>query len=188
MTYRSSLARLARDKPQLVTLGITVLVVINALFGHYALHVISPGRALVKHSSPGDAAALFLGGATVAAMVAGLAGVVVVFALSAPGKRVRTFRLKGGQPLLSNWTSAVVVSFIAALLCLIASFLRLIDARGWGWLFELAVLLQMHAAVRLIWLLRKLAEIVAAEDRTATEDDEAIDVNEAVRSGDEMTA
>lgn len=169
-----------QDDPRSVTLALTVLVALHGIVGHFWVHAISPGHVLSRSATAGDVSVLFLGGATVAAMVAGLAGVVVVFALSSPGKRVRTFRLEGGGSLLANWTSAVAVSFTAAGLSLLASYLRLARDRGWGWTFELALLLLLHGALRLLWLLRKLALIVSADDKIAAEEQSAVDVASVV--------
>jgi hypothetical protein len=161
----SKLLVIAEDHPGRVNLVLTCLVAAQAFVAHFWLHGLSPGRALTRSASVGNASVLFLGGATVAAMVAGFAGVVVVFALSSTSDRVQVFRRAGGRRLLSNWTSPVSVAFLAAALSLAASYLCLVHARGWAWWFELSLLYLTHGAVRLLWLLRTLARIVASDDK-----------------------
>lgn len=109
--------------------------------------------------------AIYLGSASAAAIVAGFAGVVVVFGLTAGGSRFRQLRLHGAGSLTRNWTSASISGFAAAGLSLAAAVLSGIDL-GWisPWLFEWSMLLLIHGTVRIMWLLRALMGVVYAED------------------------
>ena len=57
---------------------------------------------------------LFLGTAAAAAILAGFAGVAVVFGLTADGDRVSVFRLEAGKSLRGTWTSTSLAGFAAA--------------------------------------------------------------------------
>jgi hypothetical protein len=124
---------------------------------------------------------LFLGAAGAAAMVAGFAGIIVVFALGSGSERFRTFRVQGSSPLRANWTSCMVAGLSSGLLAIISSILTLSERHFWGWTFELSLLLLAHAALRLVWMLRVLARIVDAEDRDVLEAEEQVSLKEVWR-------
>lgn len=112
--------------------------------------------------------AIYLGSASAAAIVAGFAGVVVVFGLTAGGSRFRQLRLEGSGSLTRNWTSASISGFAAAGLSLAAAVLSGIDLGVISpWLFEWSMLLLIHGTVRIMWLLRALMGVVYAEDAAA---------------------
>jgi hypothetical protein len=136
----------------------------------------------------GDASVLFLGAATVAAMVAGFAGVVVIFALGSGSERFRYMRIRGGLRLRSNWTSVVAVSFLAAGLSVAAAFMRLTDIDGWIWAFEASALFLIHASCRLVWLLRQIASVVVSDDLDQHEENVRAPLDAVIRRQPRRTA
>lgn len=156
---------LLQDHPIVVTSLALVLVII-----HWSLVTFGPlentWEPLLR--SPDGGIAIYLGSASAAAIVAGFAGVVVVFGLTAGGSRFRQLRLEGSESLTRNWTSASISGFAAAGLSLAAAVISSIDL-GWisPWLFEASMLLLIHGTVRIIWLLRALMGVVYAEDAAA---------------------
>lgn len=112
--------------------------------------------------------AIYLGAASAASIVAGFAGVVVVFGLTASGDRFRQLRIQGSRSLARNWTSASVSGFTAAGISLGAAVLAGIGMEVVSpWLFEWSMLLLLHGTIRIIWLLRSLMKVVQAEDFSA---------------------
>lgn len=111
------------------------------------------------------ASSVYLGFLGAASIVAGFAGVVVIFGLSGESAKFRQFRLVGGEALAQNWISTIASGFLAAGLSLVAALLAI---GGVGelspWLFELAILLLVHGTIRLVWLMKGLVGTVAADD------------------------
>lgn len=159
------LGGLIQDHPALVSL--TAFIVVAA---HATLVVLeklpNSWEPLTKTVDVGIS--IYLGAASAAAIVAGFAGVVVVFGLTATGVRFRQLRLQGAASLSRNWTSASVSGFAAAGLSLAAAVLAGVGANDWSpWLFEWSMLLLLHGTVRIIWLLRSLMDVVHTEDQAA---------------------
>ncbi|MFD2341398.1 hypothetical protein FGG90_07335 [Clavibacter tessellarius] len=151
------------DHPWLVNaLGLTVV----ALHGLATLATWVPnvwGDFLA--ADPSDQAGVYLGFLGTAAIVSGLAGVVVIFGLTATGDKFRRFRIGGGKSLARNWTSTTSSGLYAAGLSLVASIFAYTPVLYVApWLLEAAVLLALHASVRLLWLLRAMVGIVRADD------------------------
>lgn len=111
------------------------------------------------------AVTLFLGTAAASAILAGFAGVVVVFGLTADGERFRVFRVESGKRLRSNWTSTSLAGFTAAGLSL-GSSIFVVNGPAFlaPWLFEMSLLLMAHGAARTIWILRELVTVVRNQD------------------------
>lgn len=119
----------------------------------------------VLAKDPSVGVTLFLGTAAAAAILAGFAGVVVVFGLTAEGERFRVFRIASGARLRSNWTSTSLAGFAAAGLSL-ASAICIVNGPVFiaPWIFELSLFLMAHGALRTIWILRELVTVVRTED------------------------
>lgn len=124
-------------------------------------------RVLTDMQPPERVETLYLSALGTAAIVSGFAGVVVIFALSASGRRFAVLRAKGGQALKSNWLSTTSSGLQAVLAFTLAEILSLIDHSFLSpYLFQVGLLLLIHSSVRLIWLLSELADVVVAEDVT----------------------
>ena len=122
---------------------------------------------------------LFLGTAAAAAILAGFAGVVVVFGLTADGDRFRVFRLEAGKSLRGKWTSTSLAGFAAAGLSPGAA-IAVVNGPDVAapWLFELSLLLMAHGALRTVWILRELIVVVRNEDMVWSKEKGTRQVNE----------
>lgn len=154
-----------KDRPAVVSGVLVLAVVIHGAAARHWESVWTIGHALRKAQGVSD---LYIGAAGAVAMVGGFAGVVVIFALQQNLKRFMVMRVQGGESLESNWIHPIVLTFAAAGLLLTAAFSELAGSRVAGtWLFELAIVLSIHGAVRLVWLLAHLATTVRREDEKA---------------------
>lgn len=164
MAAKQYIKRVLTNQPRKVDVLIILFVVLHT--------VLSMKNAIPNiwelQQSPEKAASLeslYIGALGAGAIVAGFAGVVVIFALSAPGERFRKLRVDGGTALLANWTSTSASGFLSSLMFLVAA----IGSILWGhplapFFFELGFLLLAHGSIRLLWLLRQFAEVVRATD------------------------
>lgn len=102
------------------------------------------------------------------ALLAGFAGVVVVFGLQGNSERFRKLRRDGGKELQNNWSSMSSSGFwtmglsIASSICYSAKW-----ALPGGLLLELSLLILSHGSIRLIWMLKQLISVVSVEDEVA---------------------
>lgn len=168
-----SLLGLIQDRPAVLSGIATVLVLGHAVLTHFGL-VTDIWTGLVNAERP-DALALYLGVAGSASLIAGFSGVVIVFGLTAGGSRFQLFRARSGHALRSNWISTMAASFAAAGLSLAAAVANFIGAQSVApWIVELALLLLFHSALRLLWLMKRLMNLVK------TNDAEEIDKNNIV--------
>ena len=148
------------------------------LLGSTVVHFVITMLGLVPNiwagllgSDQGPTQALYLGVLQPAAVVAGFAGVVVIFGLTADAERFRTFRANAGNSLKRTWVSSTLSGFEACLLCIVAASLSVAGLASIGpWLFELALLALIHGSLRLVWILSGLIGIVWAEDVKKTQD------------------
>ncbi|MGO3763515.1 hypothetical protein [Glutamicibacter arilaitensis] len=156
------LVAVVQDRPWIITLITFLLVIVHFLLVHFKIWADSWATLL---ASPDRGMAIYLGAASASAIVAGFAGVVVVFGLTATGEKFRNLRLDAGQSLGSNWTSSSVSGFSAAGVALMAAIATATGQFFWApWLLEWSLLLLLHGTIRIIWLLRILMGIVAAQD------------------------
>lgn len=118
------------------------------------------------------AQALYLGLLGPAAIVAGFAGVVVVFGLSASSARFIEFRARAGQSLKRTWVASTLAGFEAAGLCTAATVINWIDEIQWvaPFALELALWLLLHGSGRLIWILAEMIGITRADDVTMADE------------------
>jgi hypothetical protein len=160
---------IAQDHPLLVNLVLAILVIAHNVLQYWTSFP-DLARELNESHKPEPLIALALGLTALAGMTAGFAGVVVIFGLSAGSDRFRRLRLRAGGRLRANWASVVSVAFAAAFLSFVSATLILMG-HGWGavWPLEFALLLALHGAVRLLWLLRALSAAVAADDQDQTD-------------------
>lgn len=174
---------LAEDRP-----GLILIVFVVAVAGHGLLTLpyqwLNPFKGLQAgdKDTTSTAVTIYLGTAGAAAIVAGLAGVILVFVIGSPSPRLRRFRDAAGKPLRKTWTTVVAEPFAAALLGILAAITQTTSGRTIApWLFELGLVLLVHGALRLLWLLREMVAIVGADDHEATRDDKAIPLDEIFR-------
>lgn len=161
---RGFLVGVVQDHPGVVAATLGLLVVAHAVLAwHFTW--LSPYKALVVANNLGTTVTIYLFTAAAAALVAGLAGVIIVFVISGQTPQVRQFRRDAGLPLRRMWISVVTEPFVAAFLSVIAAVTQTTAGAMVGpWLFELGLALLAHSAVRLVLLLRELVDIVAADD------------------------
>lgn len=152
------------DRPQLVDAIVVVLV---------ALHAVLTGFERMPNfwadfyiAARAEQVALHLGVVGAAAIVAGFAGVVVVFGLQSSGDRFSRFRLVAGESLRRNWTASISAGLVAAGLGLVAAVSAYVPwlILAGPWLLEAALLLTLHAGIRLVYLLHLLSGVVREED------------------------
>lgn len=152
-----------QDHPWSVNLALLVVVLIQAVPSAFGwIPNIWTGMI---NADPALSTSIYLGFVGAASIVAGFAGVVVVFGLSGSSPKFRQFRLVGGRALAQNWTSTIASGFTAAGLSLVSALLTIADVSALApWFFELAILLLVHGSIRLIWLMRGLVGAVTADD------------------------
>lgn len=160
---RSKVLTALINHPRVVTGGLVVLVGAHAAAAGATDKIPTFGENL-DGKVPG-VAAFYLGAAGSVAMVGGFAGIVVVFAMTQGLKRFAKLRAVGGESLETNWIHPISVSFLSAALLIAAAYSQMIGRDDQAaWLFELALLLALHGAIRLIWLLKNLIRAVRLED------------------------
>lgn len=102
------------------------------------------------------------------ALLAGFAGVVVVFGLQNNSERFRRLRRQGGDELTQNWSSMSSSGFWTMGIAIAAALAFSAQQPFVGAVFlEAALLVLAHGSVRLIWMLRRLIEVVSADDDMA---------------------
>lgn len=154
-----------QDWPWLVN-GIGAIVLAAYWSATWKWPTVSGARALDKATTSDNIMFLNLGVATLAAMVAGFSGVVVIFGLSGDSERFRRLRESGGDRLEANWTSVIAVAFGGAFLAVVCAGLAIGGLVQVSlWLGFYALLLAGHGSLRLVWLLQKLARIVRGDDQ-----------------------
>lgn len=157
-----------KDHPGEVNLGLLLIVAV-----HFALDKIAgfPHIWAMLQSAPlGEQVSIYLAVLSVSAVVAGFAGVVVVFGLSSQPQAFRRLRAQAGSALTRNWISVSNSGFISSGLALISV---LVLYSAWKpiavWFFELAILVCCNGVLRLLWLLKSLIRIVQADDIRLTQ-------------------
>jgi hypothetical protein len=171
-SFRKFISRLRKaasgffqDRPFATSGVIALLVTVHAVAGSIWLDSLVPYTELASPGNTGTAVTLYLGTAAASAIVAGFAGVVIVFAVGSPLGRLKRFRHEAGGRLRANWLIVMVEPLTATLLGILASVLQLTGGRVVApWFFELAICLLIHGASRLVWILGELIKIVGADD------------------------
>lgn len=127
--------------------------------------------ALSEPSAQQSAQEIYLGMLGPAAIVAGFAGVVVVFGITASSDRFKRFRAQAGGALRRTWVSSSLSGFEAVGFAVAAALLSvsgLLMAAPFA--FEASLLLLLHGAIRLIWILAQMIGIVRADDVVSTDE------------------
>jgi hypothetical protein len=171
---------LAQDRPAFIS-----VILVLAVTAHWLLtwpyHWLNPFKALQADDKDmlSVAVTIYLGTAGAAAIVAGLAGVILVFVIGSLSPRLRSFRDAAGTPLRKTWTAIVAEPFTATLLGILAAITQTTSGRvAAPWLFELGIVLLVHGSLRLLWLLREMVAIVGADDKEATREEKSIPLDE----------
>jgi hypothetical protein len=169
-----------QDQPGPISISLVVAVAAHGLLtGPYQWLNPFKGLQAGDKDTTSTAVTIYLGTAGAASIVAGLAGVILVFVIGSPSPRLRRFRDTASKPLRKTWTTVVAEPFAAALLGILASITQTASGRiAAPWLFELGIVLLVHGTLRLLWLLREMVAIVGADDHEATRDDKAIPLDE----------
>lgn len=108
---------------------------------------------------------LALGVLALASILAGFAGVVVVFALQGSSPLFVSFRAEGGTVLRRAWLFLVRVSFLAAAASLLsAGAFALGTPLVARTLLIASICLSIQSALTMLWLLRLLVDAVGVDD------------------------
>lgn len=158
-----------RGQPFWVDGGIIVLVGLH-LYATWREWVPNIWEALAEPTKQSQAQAIYLGLLGPAAIVAGFAGVVVVFGITASTDRFKRFRAQAGRSLRRTWVSSSLSGFEAVALAVAAA---LLSVSGMPFVapfaFEASLLLLLHGSIRLVWILAQMIGIVRADDVVATD-------------------
>lgn len=162
---RRATVKLLQDRPFLVSLAIACTVGLHSAVSSLWLTSLNPYKSLPESANSSTSVTLYLGAAAASAIVAGFAGVVIVFTVGSASPRVRMFRYQAGRQLRANWLVVIAEPLIATLLGILASIVQMTSGKPASpWLFELAMGLLIHGAARLLWVLKLLTEVVNADD------------------------
>jgi hypothetical protein len=143
------------------------------LAGVVAAHAVStifwgwlnPYKSLAIDANTGTAVTLYLGAAAAAAIVAGFAGVVIVFTIGSEADRIQRFRVKSGKTLQVAWMAVVAEPFAATLFGVVAAMIQVTSGKHVApWFFELGLAFLIHGALLLLKLLSEVVQIVHAQD------------------------
>lgn len=152
------------NRPRMIDSFLGLLVILHAVL---SLADVIP-NVWDLHKSTGASAGLvelYIGALGASAIVAGFAGVVVIFVLTAAGNRFRNLRIDGGKALISNLISTSASGFLASLMFLFAALISIQwRHQSAPFLFEFGVVIIVHGSLRLLWLLYEMAEIVRASE------------------------
>lgn len=153
------------DHSLTVAAALTVLVTAHAVSAIF-WRQLNPYKSLATDANTGTAVTLYLGAAAAAAIVAGFAGVVIVFTIGSEADRIQRFRFRSGRALQVAWMAVVAEPFAATLLGIIAAITQITSGRPIApWFFEAGLALLGHGAVLLLKLLYEVVAIVHAHDQ-----------------------
>ena len=158
-----------RGQPFWIDGGIVILVGLHFV-ASWLDWIPNVWTALSDPSKQGAAQAIYLGMLGPAAIVAGFAGVVVVFGLTATSDRFRAFRANAGDSLRRTWVSSSLSGFEAVGLAVVAALLS-VSALPLlaAYVFEASLLILLHGSLRLVWILAQMIGIVRADDVVSTD-------------------
>lgn len=152
---------LLKDRPSFATwliIGVIVLQVVLVKKGVIPYWL----EGLCKSNEAND---LYLAMLGAAALQAGVAGVVVVFGLSAQPQAFRILRNAAGQSLVNNWMSISYSGFLSAGCALAATLINMLGDKWFSpWFFEASMLFCAHGVIRLLWLFKQLIGVVRDAD------------------------
>lgn len=151
--------------------GVAIVLVGIHFFVTWREWIPNVWEALAEPTAQSAAQAIYLGMLGPAAIVAGFAGVVIVFGITASSERFRAFRAGAGKSLRRTWISSSLSGFEAVGFAIVAALLSVSDLTFLApFAFEASLLLLIHGTLRLIWILTQMIGIVRADDVTATDE------------------
>ena len=154
-----------QDKPWIVTAALFATTL--ALFLGVSFFGIPNYWSDLAKMPVAEALTLYIGVAGAASLVAGFAGVVVVFGLSGTGHNMRVFRASAGESLRANWLSVIGTGFGSAALGFVAALMTVLQLRDFApWVMQLALVVLAHASLRMVWLMKLLIDNVKIDDAT----------------------
>lgn len=165
-----ALAGILRSRPQLVDLAILVCVT-----AHFAAFLVIPEfwfylSPFAREENQNQVHDLYLGLLGPASIIAGLAGVVITFALSSPSERFKKLRANGGKALQRTWISSSLSAMVAVVASITASTVLIFGQPAIAtFAFEAAIMFLLHGAIRLLWILYKLIGVQRIEDRVESD-------------------
>ncbi len=155
-----------KDRPGTASLLVLALV---------AAHVVAARRwprfdtAGLVHDAD-ELVSVYMGLAGVAALMAVLAGVLVVVFSTITGDEWSRVRELGGRSLTRNWASPIRSTLCASFLAVLSAIL---EQAGHGrlawWTFEVAALVVVSAVIRILWLLNGLLRVQQDIDQAASQ-------------------
>lgn len=148
-----------QDHPRAINLLAAIVSVVASVC--VALWWWAPFAALAEEGS-----SLALGLLSLAGILTGFVGVVIVFGLQASAPVFVRFRVQAGSSLGRDWLALVSTGLLAAA-CSMASAVAYAAGQwtpGGGFLL-LGIMYCIHCALRMLWLLRVLIDAVHADDK-----------------------
>jgi len=140
---------------------------------------LNPYKSLMLDNNTGTAVTLYLGAAAAAAIVAGFAGVVIIFTIGSDSARIKQFRFEAGKELRTAWLAVVAAPFAATLLGIVSAMVHVTSGKQVApWFFEAGLAFLIHGALLLLDLLSHLIEIVDAQDTEDTKDKNQLSTDE----------
>lgn len=138
------------------------IVYVLALLIGRVFHLYAAYPAAESLSKLGD---VYIGFASAIAIVAGFAGVVVVFVYSAASKAFVSFRVTAEPELMENWRSVVICTFTAALGFLTSALVNVIVSPIAAWCIAVFCLaLTLDSVARVIRQFFVMLRIARADD------------------------
>ena len=153
----SALLGVLKDKPIVANLLLLVIMMIQ--------YYVAPRSWDIDENTLSDLTTIYSTVLSVAAIQSAFAGVVVVFGLSTQPSAFVVLRREAGKALVDNWLSISYSGFLSAGFSLIALLMLHMGVPKLSpWFFEYAVLICVHGIIRLLWLLKKLIQVIAKVD------------------------
>ncbi|QDM56387.1 RexB family abortive infection protein [Gordonia phage Sidious] len=156
--------KILEARPYVVTVAIVVLGIAEFVTAQRDWFTSAVGN-LLRDASDGAGVAVALGMSSVAAIVAGFVGVIVVFGLGSDNAIIISFRHRTGSVMRSNWISVIGSSFASAILGFVGAILLAASSYQLaGAVLCVGMLLLCHAIIRTLWLFGVLMTVIATGD------------------------
>ena len=157
----SALLGVLKDKPIVANLLLLVIMMIQYYVAPRSWDLLLED---IYENTLSDLTTIYSTVLSVAAIQSALAG-VVVFGLSTQPSAFVVLRREAGKALVDNWLSISYSGFLSAGFSLIALLMLHMGVPKLSpWFFEYAVLICVHGIIRLLWLLKKLIQVIAKVD------------------------
>lgn len=158
----SVLLGVLKDKPIVANLLLLVIMMIQYYVAPRSWDLLLGD---IDENTLSDLTTIYSTVLSVAAIQSAFAGVVVVFGLSTQPSAFVVLRREAGKALVDNWLSISYSGFLSAGFSFIALLMLHMGVPKLSpWFFEYAVLICVHGIIRLLWLLKKLIQVIAKVD------------------------